>query len=112
MIHFTAYMQWPATICTINFIIEKGIHLMGTFIILFVFIFWLVFSKQSGYINDVTTCKQDERGFKQYHKYNRIHFIPSLSRNHSSTIVLCYTMIYQCKTCLTSGLCLPGINHH
>ena len=62
MKHFTAYMQWPATICTINFIIEKGIHLMGTFIILFVFIVWLVFSKQSGYINDVTTCKQDERG--------------------------------------------------
>ena len=75
MIHFTAYMQWPATICTINFIIEKGIHLMGTFIILFVFIVWLAFSKQSGYINDVTTCKQDERGFKQYHKYT-FHPIP------------------------------------
>ena len=48
MIHFTAYMQWPATICTINFIIEKGIHLMGTFIILFVFIVWLVFSNKVG----------------------------------------------------------------
>ena len=76
MIHFTAYMQCLATVCTINFIFEKGIHLMGTFIILFVFIVWLVFSKQSGYINDVTSYI-DERKEVSNNTTSTIEYISS-----------------------------------